>query len=595
VIELTLSFKIILSFATALAASLLFAAFLVGRMELVASRAEGEIVLSSEIAFALGALESNGPSGALRDGGIPISSPWNALYREAQGDLRDLDSLERELKGVLNRRDGMLPTFFTKMGDLCSLLGAEFSYEGNLVSKAALLLSGSYDPESFGDWISSLEERSKIERLGSGKKKELDAFIVSAKELKELSDRIKASEDRKAELLKSIAQKTDLNKYSSSLQISPSKEIAPYLILGVFCLFLICFVSTFLLLKKGVRPLSRVLGGLERSGGEVTETARMLSRSSKQLAKGASDNTQAVLAAISSLETLLSMAKRNAGDSEEARDHVEIVKTYVEEADLYMRQISEAMEEIKSSGEASSQIVKTVEDIAFQTNILALNAAVEAARAGEAGQSFAVVADEVRNLANKSRDAAISTTSMLESSIGRINEGAQLVEKAKETFIQLVATSDHVTEIVGNITLASRSQSRDIQDIHQSIALMDKVTQENSLEAAETENLSHALNHQADLLNNTLQRAETILRGDTQGSLRDMGGDILRARAVKLEAGEEAPGQSLSSKEGGYGAPGGAKEAALDLDKLKSEGQGSSFKKVSNKDLDKTLPMDDDF
>jgi methyl-accepting chemotaxis protein len=280
------------------------------------------------------------------------------------------------------------------------------------------------------------------------------------------------------------------------------------------------------------------------------------------------------------------MAKRNAGHSDEARDHVDEVKNFVAEANLYMLQISEAMEEIKSSGQASSQIVKTVEDIAFQTNILALNAAVEAARAGEAGVGFAVVADEVRNLANKSRDAALNTTSMLESSIRRINDGAQLVEKAKESFTRLVATSDQVTLIVGDITEASRSQTHEIQDIHQSIALVDKVTQENSLEAAETENISSDLNHQAGLLNDTIKRVTEVLRGTGSGG-------VVRARKLDTEleerSGVEATGQIAKKSQ----AP-----RLIDMEEMKKEAQAiepkRTFKTVSNKELDQALPMEDD-
>jgi hypothetical protein len=211
---------------------------------------------------------------------------------------------------------------------------------------------------------------------------------------------------------------------------------------------------------------------------------------------------------------------------------------------------------------------------------------VEAARAGEAGLSFAVVADEVRNLANRSREAAVSTTSMLESSLGRINEGAQLVGKAKESFDKLVATSDQVTEIVASITLASKSQTRDIQDIHQSIALMDKVTQENSLEAAETVNISKALNRQAGLLNNTLRKVTAILSGAGPGPAGPGMTRTLPAPAGSGKAKAASVRESPEPRE---------PQEALNLEDLKKEEPRSSFKSVSDKDLDKTLPMDDDF
>jgi methyl-accepting chemotaxis protein len=190
---------------------------------------------------------------------------------------------------------------------------------------------------------------------------------------------------------------------------------------------------------------------------------------------------------------------------------------------------------------------------------------VEAARAGEAGLGFAVVADEVRNLANRSADAAKNTTSMLDSSIKRINDGVVLVSRAKESFKSLVETSEQVANLVKGITMASQSQTTDIQNIHQSIALMDKVTQENSLVSAVTDNISLALNHQANLLNLTLKKVNNIL-----------GGECLTFEEKTFIPKNTKPSTNLPELQ----PPVTIK---------------SSFKTVSKKALEKALPMDDDF
>ncbi|MDR0548542.1 MAG: methyl-accepting chemotaxis protein [Deltaproteobacteria bacterium] len=355
-----------------------------------------------------------------------------------------------------------------------------------------------------------------------------------------------------------------------------ARKLAGVLGLSFLGLFVLTGCLFFYISRTGITPLRRVLAGLEVSAGEVTGTVRLLSRSSRSLAKGASDNTRAVLAAISSLEDLLNAAKRNAGHSDQATELMEKAKTCVDAANSAMSLIASAMEEIKNSGQASSQIIKSVEEIAFQTNILALNAAVEAARAGEAGVGFAVVADEVRGLANRSSEAAKNTASMLAGSIKRINEGVVLVSQTAESFESLVATADEVAQLVGAIAEASQSQARAIQDVHQSIALMDKVTQENAVEAAETENISLALNGQATLLGRAVKRIAAILHG-LAGSPLSLGS------AQKGDAKKSLAPKTLTPK------------SIVDLAASPVAESKSPSRKVSQKNLEKAIPMDDDF
>lgn len=234
------------------------------------------------------------------------------------------------------------------------------------------------------------------------------------------------------------------------------------------------------------------------------------------------------------------MAKRNAGHSSQAKELMVAAKENVARANEAMREIAVAMEEILESSQAGSQIIKTVEEIAFQTNILALNAAVEAARAGEAGVGFAVVADEVRNLANRSAEAAKSTALILAGSMNRINQGSTLVGNAEENFSSMVAATDQMEGIVGEIAQASQSQAQDIQNIHQSIALMDKVTQENAAGAGETQSLSDNLTRQASLLGEALDDVVMILKGSAQaGRIREV------RPQVRLAAQGEAKGFKL--------------------------------------------------
>ncbi len=318
-------------------------------------------------------------------------------------------------------------------------------------------------------------------------------------------------------------------------------QIRRSIAIGLPLALVLTVILILLILRGTVRPLSGVIEHFSQGSAEITGTADHLARSSQLLAKGVSENTTAVLEAISSLEEMLTMAKRNAGHSAQAKDLMLEAKNHVQTANVAMGEISQAMEEIRASGQASVKIIKTVEEIAFQTNILALNAAVEAARAGEAGVGFAVVADEVRNLANRSAEAAKNTTTMLNASMERINQGAMLVTGATESFTSMVETSDKMDDIVGEIAQASQSQAQDIQSIHQSIAMMDKVTQENAAGAGETQSLSRNLTRQAAILTEALGEMAVILKGASEAARltreSKAGRKALKAAAASSDSG----------------------------------------------------------
>ena len=310
----------------------------------------------------------------------------------------------------------------------------------------------------------------------------------------------------KAEVL-SLAKETVDRGEAIGRRLLISLALGLFLTLGLIVLMVVVFW----------RSTLRFLGGVQAEFGRGTlaigRTAGKLSRSSQVLTQGVSENTTAVLEAVSRLETMLTMAKRNAGHSAEAEKHMVEAREHVMAVSKTMTEVARAMVEIRASGQSSVQIIKNVEEIAFQTKILALNAAVEAARAGEAGVGFAVVADEVRGLANRSAEAAKSTAVIIAGSLDRINEGGRLVAEAEDSFNYLVSFADQMRTIVGDIAKASHSQAQDVQSIHQSIAMMDKVTQENAAGAGETQALSRSLTRQAGLLGEALEDMNVVLKG----------------------------------------------------------------------------------
>ena len=216
-----------------------------------------------------------------------------------------------------------------------------------------------------------------------------------------------------------------------------------------------------------------ILNGLVAGSREVT-------RASEQLAEGAAQQAASLEESSSSLEELASMTRENAAKAGETDALSQAAGRAVRVSEESMERLGRAMAEIAQSGSEISKIVKSIDDIAFQTNLLALNAAVEAARAGEAGAGFSVVADEVRALALRAAQAAGSTQELVEGTIQRIEQGADLLDRTKSTFDQLIERTGRSAELTAEIAAASREQSLGLEQVSQAAGQMDQVVQANA-------------------------------------------------------------------------------------------------------------------
>lgn len=271
-------------------------------------------------------------------------------------------------------------------------------------------------------------------------------------------------------------------------------------------------VASLGIIRSIVRALSQMAQTLESGSSQVVAAASQISSSSQSLAEGASEQAASLEETSSSLEEISSMTARNAENAEKSKTFAAEARQAADTGTTDMQAMSSAMAGIKDASSEISKIIKTIDEIAFQTNILALNAAVEAARAGEAGMGFAVVAEEVRSLAQRSAQAAKETASKIEGSISRTEEGVVLSAKVAESLQQIVVKVHQVDELVAEVAAASREQSQGLSQVTSAIGQMDSVTQTNAAAAEESASAAEELHAQAGTLNDAV--AQLLLLTD---------------------------------------------------------------------------------
>ena len=182
----------------------------------------------------------------------------------------------------------------------------------------------------------------------------------------------------------------------------------------------------------------------------------------------------------SSMEELTGTVRQNADNARQANALAESASSVAQRGGAVVAQVVQTMSSINASSHQIAEIIGVIDGIAFQTNILALNASVEAARAGEQGRGFAVVAGEVRNLAQRSAAAAREIKQLIGDSVARVDAGTKLVDQAGDTMQEILASVQQVTDIMADISRASREQSAGIEQIHVAVAQMDDATQQNA-------------------------------------------------------------------------------------------------------------------
>ena len=293
-------------------------------------------------------------------------------------------------------------------------------------------------------------------------------------------------------------------------------------------------VAGLLLVRHVNARLLRVVEELTQISSGTAAAASRISEASQALAQGATEQAASLEETSASSEEISSVTQHNADNSRQAVEQMANAAASIEAANSRLEQMTGSMTEILASSNKVSKIIRTIDEIAFQTNILALNAAVEAARAGESGMGFAVVADEVRNLAQRSAEAARNTAALIEESIAKSKEGKSRVDEMAEAIASVTENASQVSALVEAIRTSSEEQAQGIAQMSRTLAQVQQVTQSTAASAEENAAAGEELHAQTETMNATVR----VLAG--------MVGQTAAAEAVQVSAESARSRRSLS-------------------------------------------------
>jgi len=359
----------------------------------------------------------------------------------------------------------------------------------------------------------------------SGNERQLEVRLDTAGEnmLKAASQEL-AVANQKVEGMKAGAVQANLQMQSARTSAAKTKHSAA---VTIVTLVLTAILAGALLNFAIITSINHALQEMiQRLIGSVTQTAKAAAQvagTSKSLADGASAQAASIEETGASLEVLATMTQRNAEHASKSTVLAREARSAADRGAEDVQVMDMAMMALKSSSSDISKIIKTIDEIAFQTNILALNAAVEAARAGQAGAGFAVVAEEVRRLAQRSAQAARETATKIEGAIQNSAQGIEISVKVAEVLNEIVDKTRKVDELVAEVASASQEQTQGIKQINAAVMEVDRVTQSNAANSEESSASAAELQAQAEVMQQAVNELMCLVGGrQFQAALAEM-------------------------------------------------------------------------
>jgi len=298
---------------------------------------------------------------------------------------------------------------------------------------------------------------------------------------------------------------------SEAVKDSSAAQRLIVIVLGVS--FLAGLLAAWWIIRNVNRSLRSVIDGLQSGSDQLASASGQIASTSQSLSEGASEQASSFEEISASMEEMAAMTSRNSENSAGATAMMTTTSSQVARSNQSLEEMVTSMGAIKRSSEAVAKIIKTIDEIAFQTNILALNAAVEAARAGEAGMGFAVVADEVRNLAQRSAVAAKDTAALIEEAIASSNQGVQKLDQVAEAIQTITVSSSKVQSLVNEVNEASKQQTQGVGQVATAIAESSKVTQTAAASAEESAAAAEELSAQAQTVRDLVRELQALVDG----------------------------------------------------------------------------------